>query len=321
MPIPQVEGMADRGDAHPRLEHVVQVIFPTGDRRQLVGQRLHRVAHIAKQAQSGGVDHVYRVHHAPMVLGSTRVDVLVAFLKTQVGLLGWLDQLPALSVTTWRGIEQIGGSQPGDVLGVVRRYLFALHMDGVLGADLAQLFPGHLDAIGQDVAEPFPLGDLFGQGDDGLGVTPGHLQAIGLLLGQQAVLIALDHVADGRAHRDGVQSIVIADFIEPDDGGQVIVQQIGAKHAKRLVFWLVADTIVLFQGERTTGLPHFSPTGDGTVPTAIALVAVHAGDGFAADLVRAFAGKVNQPGSAPILDRRVAILRRVGGNATGAQVV
>ena len=60
------------------------------------------------------------------------------------------------------------------------------------------------DPVGQHVAEALAPADLLGQGDDGLGVAPRQLEAVGLVPGDQAVFKALDGIGDRGAHGDGV---------------------------------------------------------------------------------------------------------------------
>ena len=74
-------------------------------------------------------------------------------------------------------------------------------MYGVLFGSLADFLGGHLHAVGEYGAQAFSLHHLFRHGDDSLMITPGKLDAVGVLPGDNPVLVALDGEGDGTCRR------------------------------------------------------------------------------------------------------------------------
>ena len=118
---------------------------------------------------------------------------------------------------------------------VVEGQLPAAHVHGVLLAALADPFRGPLAAVGEHGAESLSLGDLLGQGDHGLGVSPGQLEPSRVPRSDQAVLVALDGERDGPAGRDGVDAVAVADLVRPDDGLSAVVLAESAQGGEGLV--------------------------------------------------------------------------------------
>ena len=137
-----------------------------------------------------------------------------------------------------------------------------------------------------------------------LGVTWGVIMtAIGILLAEQAVLVALDGVPDGRPDRNRIQTQVVADLVDLDNGFQVVVQEVRADHSKGLVLRLVTDPVVQLQSELAAPLCHLPPAGNGALPAAIAFVAFSGDHGIVANPAGPLGGKINCPSPSPVLHR------------------
>ena len=176
-------------------------------------------------------------------------------------------------------------------------------MDGILRADPAKLLPGDPDAVGEYVAKALSFADLLGHRHDGLGIPPRHFQPIGILLGEQAVLVAFDDVADDRPHGNGIQAQVVADLVDLDDGGKVVIEEVRPEHGEGLVLWLVTDPVIELQGKLCSPLYHFPSASNGTSPAGVGLVALEAYYSLIADFSGTLRGKVDRARTAPVLDR------------------
>src|SRR5690606_22417730 len=117
--------------------------------------------------------------------------------------------------------ERIGQRQAPLAARFVHGELLPLGVDGEALRPLADLLGGALDAVGQDVAQPFTPRDLVDHGDHGVGVAKGQFDAVCVFLGEDAIFIAFHGKSDGHAGRNAVQHIAIDPLRRFGNGCQV----------------------------------------------------------------------------------------------------
>src|SRR3990172_5820114 len=142
-------------------------------------------------------------------------------------------------------------------------------------------------------------------------ITPCKLDAAGILLGNNAVFVALHSESDGGAGGDSIQPISITDVVGHINGFQIVVQAHRAESRIGLILGAPGSTrIVIFDAG-------FHPAFalDGTLPAARMLFQI--GYGGVWSKLRDIR-KIDYTDAAPVLDRRIAAVSRPGGHTGGA---
>ncbi len=73
----------------------------------------------------------------------------------------------------------------------------------------------------------------------GIAVAPGQFETVGVGLGDDAVLVAVDGESHGRARRDGIEPVQVAQLVLVDEGLHVVVEAHGPEGGQSLVLGLV----------------------------------------------------------------------------------
>ncbi len=98
-------------------------------------------------------------------------------------------------------------------------------------------------AVGQQGADPLAPRDQLQAAHHGLAVAEPQLQPARVLVGEQAVLIALHGERDHHAGRDGIQPQGVADLVALGDGPQIVDAAVGADGPHRLVLGAAIDRV------------------------------------------------------------------------------
>ena len=216
----------------------------------------------------------------------------------------------AHGVLAGSGLRREVDPQLGVVAGVVHARLLTADVHGVFLA--AEALAGPLHPVGQGVPEALPVDHPAHQGQDGFGVAPGQLQALGLFPGEDAVFVALDGPGHGVAGGDGVHPRPVQQLVDLQHRIQVPVQQQGPEGLQGLILRLV-------------GLVEGGVAAVADVQPAAAAqragVAVVLGALDAVDLLRVVE-EVHEPGvlgrAGPVFDGPVAAGDGQGGVGLGA---
>ncbi len=148
----------------------------------------------------------------------------------------------------------------------------SLDLHGKLPGTLAEPFRHGVDAFRQDVSEPFPVNDLPQACQHRPGVSPGHLDAVGLVRRQQAALPRFHAESYRPARRYGIDGGRVTHLVSFDHGFEVIDTKVAAERAQRLVFRSpvggidgVIGTVELgpFLAPERAGETAFHPIADG----------------------------------------------------------
>ena len=97
--------MAHGINSHPDLVNFLHVVVPAGHGRQLLGQKLQRVAQGAEHTQSGRIYHFMDRHQLRVCRGLPRIVVFIGFGRIKPGR---YEQLTALGVTGRGSRHQVG---------------------------------------------------------------------------------------------------------------------------------------------------------------------------------------------------------------------
>src|SRR5512147_1770755 len=89
---------------------------------------------------------------------------------------------------------------------IVHGQLLASGVESVLLAAAAKLLGSFLDAIRQDIANPFSVDDHLHQSLDSLRVAPAEPQSAGILFGDKPVLKAVNGERYNRSKRDRIDT-------------------------------------------------------------------------------------------------------------------
>ena len=143
-------------------------------------------------------------------------------------------------------------------------------MDGILLGAVANLFGSDLDAVGEDVAEPFALADEVEQFDDGFVATPSQLDAVSVFFGDDAVFEALDGEGDCSARADRVEAVFVAEVVGVDERVEIVDEVHAAERAQGLIFRAVCvPRVGVFRVGRFDAL---RAAGQRAVPAGVVLV-------------------------------------------------
>ena len=188
-------------------------------------------------------------------------------------------------------------------------------MHRVLLGSLADLLGGDFDAVGQDVADALAVGHHLQEGDERVGVAPGEFQPAGVFGRDEAFFKALDRERRRDAGGDGVKSVAVAQLVELEQ----VRERRHHIHQPEGGGGLVLHLVVLGAGQRAFLDAHVSAAGHRAAPAAVLTVLVGLDQHvLLVDVAAFFEVHVGAP--APVLDRAVAGIRGLTGNADGAVV-
>lgn len=222
---PGVERLAQGQDPAPRPQGLLPPEIPPSGPGDQVGDGRGSGGHGIKRTETGGVqelvvtasDGMQRERALP---GSPQRGV-----RSNRGALGQHAGNLAVHVVRGIGVGDVRRAERRGYPRVVVGQALAADGDGVpLGplADPLGRLPG---PVGQHRAEPIPPGDLFHQLDDGVGVSPGEIQPVGVLPADQPPFVALHRHGDRAPDPDGIDAVAVAEVVGLDHRLQVVVHQ------------------------------------------------------------------------------------------------
>ena len=169
-----------------------------------------------------------------------------------------------MQVASAAGAGPIGRGETGVGPGVVHGRLQALDVASEVHGTLAEFLRGLAHTLTQQPAEAaFALAELLCGLDHGRRVAPDHLDAVGVFLGEQTLLIALEGPRHGGARGDGVEAVPVAEVASVGHRFEVVDHGHGAERTEGLILGPWA-----FERVRPFLDVHRSATGDGTAVAA-----------------------------------------------------
>ena len=101
---------------------------------------------------------------------------------------------------------------------------------------LSDFLGSYLHSISQNITETFPLYHLLSHSNNGLMITPGKFNPIGIRFSNQAILIALDGEGNGCAAGDSIQSVAVTEVVYHGDRICIIIKAHRPERSLGLVF-------------------------------------------------------------------------------------